>query len=83
MQENVHQITIEQKKNVAVSGVEGVLSFSESKISLLLIGGGKLYVAGSSLKITGFSKEKGLFTASGSVVGVSYGGKSFAAKIFR
>ena len=83
MQEQVHQIVIEQKKTINVSGVEGVLSFSEGKIALSLIGGGKLYVAGSSLKITGFSKEKGQFSASGSIIGVSYGGKSFASKIFR
>lgn len=83
MQENVHQVIIEQKKTVTISGVEGVLSFSESKIALLLQGGGKLYVAGSGLKITGFSKEKSLFSASGSILGVSYGGKSFASKIFR
>ena len=83
MQNEVHQITITQKKDVAVTGVEGVLAFSESKITLSLKGGGKLYVAGSGLKIAGFSKENGVFTASGSVVGVSYGGKSFAARLFR
>lgn len=66
-----------------MTGVEGVLAFSESKITLSLKGGGKLYVAGSGLKIAGFSKENGVFTASGSVVGVSYGGKSFAARLFR
>ena len=83
MQNDLHQITLVQKKDVTVSGVEGVLSFSESKISLLLKGGGKLFVAGNGLKITGFSKESGAFTASGNVVGISYGGKSFAAKLFR
>ena len=83
MQNDLHQITLVQKKDVTVSGVEGVLSFSESKISLLLKGGGKLFVAGNGLKITGFSKESGVFTASGNVVGISYGGKSFAAKLFR
>ena len=83
MQNDLHQITLVQKKDVTVSAVEGVLSFSESKISLLLKGGGKLFVAGNGLKITGFSKESGVFTASGNVVGISYGGKSFAAKLFR
>ena len=83
MQNDIHQITVTQKKDVSVTGVEGVLAFSESKITLLLKGGGKLYVAGSGLKIAGFSKDSGIFTAGGSVVGVSYGGKSFAAKLFR
>ena len=57
MQNEVHQITVTQKKDVNVTGVEGVLGFSESKISLSLKGGGKLYVAGSGLKIVGFSKS--------------------------
>ena len=83
MQNDLHQITVTQKKELAVTCIEGVLSFSESKITLALKGGGKLYVAGSGLKITGFSKESGVFTAMGAVVGISYAGKSFAAKIFR
>jgi hypothetical protein len=83
MQNDVHQITITQKKEVAITGVDGVLAFSETKITLSLRGGGRLYVAGSGLKIAGFSKENGVFTASGGVVGVSYGGKSFAARLFR
>ena len=83
MQTEIHQITVTQKRDVAVTGVDGVLAFSESKITLSLKGGGKLFVAGNGLKIAGFSKESGVFTASGSIVGVSYGGKSFAAKLFR
>ena len=83
MQNDIHQIIVTQKKDVSVTCVDGVLAFSESKITLSLKGGGKLFVAGSGLKIVGFSKDSGVFTASGSVVGVSYGGKSFAAKLFR
>ena len=83
MQKDVHQITLTQKKEVVVTAVEGVLSFSESKIALSLIGGGKLFVAGSGLKIAGFSKENGLFSASGTLTGISYGGNGFAAKLFR
>lgn len=66
-----------------MSGVESVAAFSEVKITLVLQGGERLYVAGSNLKITGFSKTNGTFTAEGAVTGVSYGGKSFAARIFR
>ena len=83
MQNDIHQITLTQKKEVVVTAVEGVLSFSESKIALSLIGGGKLFVAGSGLKIAGFSKENGLFSASGTLTGISYGGNGFAAKLFR
>jgi hypothetical protein len=40
-------------------------------------------VLGTGLKITSFSKTSGSFTAEGSVTGVSYGGKTFAARIFK
>ena len=53
MQENnQHSISIEQRKNLAVSGVESVLSFSEVKILLLLVGGERLQILGLGLKIT-------------------------------
>ena len=78
-----HSICIEQRKNIAISGVESVSAFSEVKIMLTLIGGDKLQVIGSGLKIIGFSKTSGTFTAEGNVNGVQYGGKSFAAKLFR
>lgn len=82
MQEN-QSVIIEQKKYITINGVESVRSFSEVKISLTLLGGEKLHVAGTDLKITGFVKANGTFTAEGNVTGVSYGGKSFAYKLFR
>ena len=85
MQENngKHLVSIEQRKSISVSGVESVTAFSEVKIVLSLIGGEKMHVVGTGLKITGFSKTSGTFNAEGTVSGVSYGGKSFAAKLFR
>ncbi len=83
MQENKHIVTIEQKKSLSVSAVESVVAFSEVKITLSLVGGGKMTVVGTGLKITGFSKTSGTFTAEGTVVGVNYGGKSFASKLFK
>jgi hypothetical protein len=83
MQENKHIVTIEQRKNITISAVESVVAFSEVKILLALLGGEKLYVVGTGLKITGFSKTNGTFTAEGSVTGISYGGKSFVSKIFK
>ena len=83
MHENKHSIVLEQRKNLSVSGVESVASFSEVKIALTLLGGERMNVVGSGLKITGFSKTSGTFTAEGEIVGISYGGKSFAAKIFK
>ena len=84
MQEILHSLTIEQQKSITVTGFESVASFSESQIALSLAGSNvKLYVTGSGLKITGFSKTSGTFTATGSVSGVRYGGKSLKAKLFK
>ena len=83
IQQNNHSIKVEARKTISISGVDSVSAFSEVKISLKLLGGEKLYVVGTELKITGFSKANGTFTAEGNVSGFSYGGKSFAAKIFK
>ena len=86
MQENErnnHSVQIERRKNITVSGVECVAAFSQVKISLKLLGGERLFVVGTDMKITGFSKTNGTFSAEGNVSGISYGGKSFAAKLFR
>ena len=78
-----HSVTIEQRKTITVSGVESVSAFSEMKIVLALLGGQKMQVVGSGLKITGFTKSSGTFTAEGDFSGISYGAKSFAAKLFK
>ena len=83
MQESKHIVELEQRKNLMVSGVESVSSFSEAKIVLKLLSGDRMSIIGSGLKITGFSKTSGTFTAEGDFMGLSYGGKSFAARIFK
>ena len=84
MQESIkHSIMLEQRKNLNVSGVESVVAFSEVKIVLALSGGDKLCIIGTGLKITGFSKSNGAFTAEGKIVGLSYGGSNFASRIFK
>lgn len=83
MQENKHSILLEQRKNLSVTGVESVSSFSEVKITLVLLGGERLQILGTGLKIVGFSKTNGNFQAEGEVAGISYGGKSFAQRLFK
>ena len=83
MQENKHSVVLEQRKSLSISGIESVASFSEVKIVLVLLGGERINVIGSGLKITGFSKTNGTFTAEGDVMGISYGGKSLTARIFK
>ena len=84
MQETtIHSVTIEQKKSIEVKGVESVLAFSENKITLQITGGEKMFVSGAELKISGFLKSSGTFSASGKIFGISYGGKGFASKFFK
>ena len=83
MQEGKHIVTIEQKKFLTVSAVESVVAFSEVKIVLALQGNTRMSVVGTGLKITGFSKATGAFTAEGTVMGVNYGGKTLAARLFK
>ena len=83
MQENKHSLALEQKKFLTVNGVESVIAFSEAKITLSLQGGDRMFVIGSGLKISGFSKSSGVFNAEGAVLGISYGGKSLASRIFK
>ena len=82
MQTVNHTLTIDQQKKITATGIDAVLAFSETKLTLS-VGGKKLYVAGSGLKIIVFSKTDGNFCAEGEITGVSYGGKSFAAKLFK
>jgi hypothetical protein len=83
MQENKHIVTIEQRKILMVNAVESVVAFSEVKIILSLLGGERMSVVGSGLKITGFSKTSGTFAAEGTITSISYGGKSVVSKIFK
>ena len=83
MLENKHSIVLEQRKNLSVTGVESVSSFSEVKITLVLLGGERLQVIGTGLKIVGFSKTNGNFQAEGEVTGVTYGGKSLVQRMFK
>ena len=83
MQEQKHSLVLEQRKNLTISGVESVASFSEVKITLRLAGGEKLQIVGLNLKIVGFSKTNGSFQAEGEFTGFSYAGKSFVSKIFK
>jgi hypothetical protein len=90
MQEFFHQLTINGRSGITVTGVESVAAFSETQIVLVLVSekqGGKVgervTVTGEGLKITGFSKTSGTFSASGVVGGVRYGGQGLKARLFR
>lgn len=83
MQDNKHSLELTQRKNLTINGVDSVCSFSDARIVLRLVGGEKLTIVGSGLKITGFTKASGSFAAEGEILGVSYGGKSLVARLFK
>ena len=57
MQEVIkHTVELEQRKNISVSGVETVSAFSEARIALTLKDGEKMYIVGTELKISAFSR---------------------------
>lgn len=78
-----HSISLVQRKNLSVTGVESVISFSEVKILLTLLNGERLQILGIGLKISGFSKSSGTFTAEGEIATLTYNGKSFMAKLLK
>ena len=84
MQEPIqHTIQLEQRKKLTITGVESVVAFSEVKIVLSLLNKEKLQIIGSDLKIVGFSQNSGAFSAEGTVVAITYNGKTFVSKLFK
>ncbi|MDD6995817.1 MAG: YabP/YqfC family sporulation protein [Candidatus Borkfalkiaceae bacterium] len=83
MQEINHSIQIDNRKNITVTGVESVKSFSPVKIELTLVSSKTLLIfSGNDFKIIGFSKESGTFRAGGVADGFRYG-VSLRSKLFR
>ncbi len=83
--ENVqHTLTIENRKRITATGIEGVRDFSPAAFTLIY-GEGRIIVGGSDMKITAFSKQTGAFAAVGNITSVKYAakGESLAKKLFR
>ena len=71
-EERAHTLTVENRKRVSMTGVEGVISFSPTEIRLELADGKKLQVTGEEMKISDFKKSSGEFSATGRIDGVKY-----------
>ncbi len=80
--EQIHTLTIDSKKTVKATGVESVVAFSSSRITLVLSDGGRLQISGNDLKITAFSKDSGEFESSGVITGATYSGR-LGVKLFK
>ena len=66
-----HIISIDCRKQIAISGVTDVMEFDEGSI-ILNTEGGKLLVEGSGLKITALDVESGKLCAAGKIDALIY-----------
>lgn len=74
MENTPHTLTVEDCKKISATAIDSVDAFTPSQI-ILSYAGGRIVVAGSGLKIVGFSKSGGTFTATGTVTGIKYAAK--------
>ncbi len=87
IQRRKHNIIMEDRKNLTLTGIVDVDSFDEQTV-ILITDIGELTVKGSSLQIKGFSIESGELSLDGEIESLSYqdvnhtnGG--FFSKLFR
>ena len=75
---------MEQCKRITATEITSVDSFSDRQI-VMSFAGGKIVVTGVSMKIVGFSKSSGSFSATGEITSVRYAqkGGSIKQKLFR
>lgn len=85
---NVHNVILEGRKNLTISGVTDVDSFDERCISLYTQLG-ELVIKGRELHINSISVETGDMTIEGDIWALNYGDKdkkssaTFLGKLFR
>lgn len=79
-----HNITMESRSHVHVTGVQKVVSSSDRELSLIT-SDGALDVTGHELKITSFSEADGTLVFGGKVNKLEYAGekKPLLKRIFR
>lgn len=81
----MHNVIIEQRKKISMTGVKDVKGFDEETVVLETVAG-TLTVKGEGLAINGFSAESGDLKMEGDVRGLVYsgdGGKGLLSRIFR
>ena len=79
-----HSLNIEQCKRINATAIESVDAFSDKQI-ILSYPAGRIVVSGNGMKIAGFSKTSGSFSATGDIVSVRYLGKGMGirGKLFK
>ena len=74
-----HTITIEQCKRINATEITSVDAFSDKQI-ILSYAGGRIIVTGNAMKIVGFSKSTGAFSATGEIISARYSTKGTGIK---
>ena len=67
----LHNIILEERKKMNISGVKDVISFEEEAIALITTKG-KLLIKGENLHIIQFDTKSGDLTAEGKVFAIGY-----------
>jgi len=76
MVENNEQIlTVTDRKTACITGVSEVDGVTSERIIFTLIGDKRVIITGSSLKMTGFSKQTTTLTISGTINEIKYSGE--------
>lgn len=84
MENTQHTLSVENRKLLTATGIEGVRDFSPSQFTLIF-SGGRISVGGADMKITSFSKQTGAFSATGTFSSVKYlaAGEGLRKKLLR
>lgn len=67
-----HSFSVTERKIVCVNAVSEVDCMTNDKITLTLLTGEKMWITGSGLKISVFSKESGTLGVTGKIACVKY-----------
>ena len=80
-----HNLTLESRNYLALTGIADVASFNENEVRLRLSGGEKITVNGEKLQIVGFDKKTGDCRLAGKINAVKYtdAGLSSPRRFFR
>lgn len=81
-----HQVTIDNRKRIMLSGILEVIS-SQDKTIICKIAGKIVYIFGKELRVSKLNLEEGALIVDGEIDGLSYKdsqtGKSFLKRIFK
>lgn len=70
--ESIHNLILENRKKLSISGIEDVESFNEEEIVLVTISHGMLVIKGTQLHINKLSVDSGDVSITGEVCAMDY-----------